>query len=236
MKYRKQALRKQILSREIANLVILLKGQDTDESWALSDLVHDLNDMKRDFITNTIIFLAKLDFRRKFLEWYMDKKGDALDEDYIQDLKDGIRAATKKYESIIHYFMGYNTTVIRQLMKAKNRVNTQVLFRKKHEEEMKNKFKTLDKEYSQHIRMKKQLTKQWSIEQVSSVETLQSENLNINVVADKQGKRGGITIKNPQQLLKKLLKKEMPMFQMYSKLDVNLFKHMIIKCAKTPDE
>ena len=80
--------------------------------------------MKRDFITETIIFLAKLDFRKKFLEWYMDKKGDALDDDYIQDLENGIKGAKKKYDSIIHYFMGYNQTVIRQLMKSKNRVNT----------------------------------------------------------------------------------------------------------------
>ena len=70
--------------------------------------IQDLNDLKRDFITDTIILLAKLDFRRKFLEWFMEKKGDELEKDYKQDISNAISESFIKYNGIIDFFMGKN--------------------------------------------------------------------------------------------------------------------------------
>ena len=66
----------------------------------------------------------------------MDKKGDELDEDYQDELVEGIESAEKKFKSIVRFFMGENQKFIRELMKGSNRVNTNVLFKKKEEIDM----------------------------------------------------------------------------------------------------
>ena len=84
------ALRNQILSIEtfrITNSILESKGQKNKE---LSTKILRLSDEKKDFLTDSLINLAKFDFRVQFLKWFLDTKQDPEDKERVQEIQEGI--------------------------------------------------------------------------------------------------------------------------------------------------
>ena len=71
MRQRALALRDTILGKQIfmLNYEFLKKKKQK-----LSFQVSNLSDVKKDFITDCFINLAKCDFRKKFLQWFLDTR------------------------------------------------------------------------------------------------------------------------------------------------------------------
>lgn len=78
------------------------------ESFKISQKLKEINDKvsddlalaidktsakKYDFITESIIMLAKFDFRKEFLLWYLDNNKEKLDDGQIRELNRSVAQA-----------------------------------------------------------------------------------------------------------------------------------------------
>ena len=66
------------------------KQKNKDISLAITKL----GDQKKDFITESLIWMAKTDFRAQFLKWYRDYKLDEDSEDYdarVREINESIQ-------------------------------------------------------------------------------------------------------------------------------------------------
>lgn len=69
--------------------------------------INSLSSLKKDFICEQIIFLAKMDFRLKFLEWFKDTKIDVKDENTQEksnEIQQGIDQSEKTIKKINDFF------------------------------------------------------------------------------------------------------------------------------------
>jgi len=76
MKQRRHALRYSILMQQTFLINNSLLKQNTENNRALSLRINHLSNMKKDFITDCFINLAKFDFRKQFLIWFKTQKID----------------------------------------------------------------------------------------------------------------------------------------------------------------
>ena len=82
MYQRTLALRTNVLFYQTFLITAELVKEDI-KNTELSDKIIKLSNDKKDFITETFIFLAKLDFRIQFLEWFLRSKKETLKIDSI---------------------------------------------------------------------------------------------------------------------------------------------------------
>ena len=81
MKQRKVAFRYSIIPQQTFAICNHLIGHNLPEGKEMSRKIQALSDPKKDFISEMFIILAKLDFRIKFLNWFVKNK---VDEDTDQ--------------------------------------------------------------------------------------------------------------------------------------------------------
>ena len=94
MSQRKFALRFTILNQQtfLINNSLLKSGRE--HSKAISYKIIKLSEVKKDFICECFKELAKFDFRREFLKWFLEVKLDPESsdgEEKAQEIEDGIK-------------------------------------------------------------------------------------------------------------------------------------------------
>lgn len=85
MNGRAYALRHPILSHLTFLINNDLLGENTEKSKQMRQKIERLSDEKKDFVTECIIGMAKLEFRKEFLVWYSENRIDETDrEDFVR--------------------------------------------------------------------------------------------------------------------------------------------------------
>lgn len=70
----------------------------------ISMAITKLGDQKKDFITESLIWMAKTDYRAQFLKWYRDYKLNHDAEDYdarFDEINEGINQAEEMLAQIV---------------------------------------------------------------------------------------------------------------------------------------
>ena len=67
----------------------------------LSLKISNLSESKKDFITDCFINLAKFDFRKKFLQWFLDTRVN--DEEKAQEVQEAIDQAEEMMARLIEF-------------------------------------------------------------------------------------------------------------------------------------
>ena len=83
---RAKTLRWVILVKESFKISQKLKEINDKVSDELALAIDKTSSKKYDFITESIIMLAKFDFRKEFLLWYLDNNKEKLDDEQIREL------------------------------------------------------------------------------------------------------------------------------------------------------
>ena len=81
MQCRQVALRTTILFQETFQIIRSLQQGSLEKNKLLAAQISSLSELKKDFITECFIKLAKLDFREKFLSWYLRTKVGADEQE-----------------------------------------------------------------------------------------------------------------------------------------------------------
>ena len=92
------------------------KQKNKDISLAITRL----GDQKKDFITESLIWMAKTDYRAQFLKWYRDHKLEEDSEDYdarVKEMNESILQAEEMLAQIVQFFTGKNKSIIDNLNK-----------------------------------------------------------------------------------------------------------------------
>ena len=71
------------------------------KKMTLSLKISNLSDSKKDFITDCFINLAKFDFRKKFLQWFLDTRVD--DDEKAQEVQEAIDQAEQMMARLIEF-------------------------------------------------------------------------------------------------------------------------------------
>ena len=83
-----------------------------------------MSPLKRDFVTEYFIILAKLDFRQQFLEWYLRVKVDRETEEgeeKAQEIIDSLEASQKMVEHLLMFILEGDKAKYELLKKPKKR-------------------------------------------------------------------------------------------------------------------
>jgi len=77
-----------------------------------------LSDDKKDFVTECFIFLARQDFKKDFVTWYIRFLKDELSEKQLENYGNAVESAGHMIENLINYFSKGNEVINRKLLKA----------------------------------------------------------------------------------------------------------------------
>ena len=106
MAQRKFALRFTILNQQIFLINNSLLKSGTDNSKKISYKIDKLSESKKDFICECFISLAKFDFRREFLRWFLEVKIDKESpdgEERAEEIIDGIKQTDQMINSLVGF-------------------------------------------------------------------------------------------------------------------------------------
>ena len=111
MYQRTLALRTNVLFYQTFLITAELQKEDK-KNTELCNRILKLSDAKKDFITDTFIFLAKLDFRIQFLEWFLRSKRDSLETERVKETNESIENARAMMRNLMKFIANGDENVI----------------------------------------------------------------------------------------------------------------------------
>ena len=110
----------------------LLKTED-EECSALAKQITMLSDLKKDFITDCFINLAKFDFRIQFLQWFKSTKLDKYDVEKNEEIAEGIAQSQEMIDKLVGFIRdtsAYNNELVGMIGKKRQMVQQEVPVKK----------------------------------------------------------------------------------------------------------